>query len=455
MGTKIATLRTAFIKYLVMLIGGLALSVITPFLIFTIFASFGIVNYANQSEKFVKTIAPVLASTPDLADVTENMPSGCDYLLLDKSYTILETSLKNDDVKSALRYATDGVNTANNGKQFLLITRDKELIVLQYYIGSRFINPWLNKYFPSPEMILYSLIVLNCVFVCILLTIRFSRRLQKQLVPIMNATEEISSQNLDFEIGHSNIKEFEDVLLSFSKMRDDLKMSLEKQWHAEQLQREQIAALAHDLKTPLTVIQGNIDLINETELDDEQCLYADYITESSSQISIYIKTLIDISRTVAGYQLHLEEIDISGYMGQIEAQANSLCLAKGICLHMEKEVDLGIFKTDKLLLERAIMNVISNAVDYSPPLGTIYVTTQKVDHFLHISITDEGTGFTSEAIHHAQEQFFMGDKSRTSNMHFGMGLYITSSIIKQHGGQLVLSNSKKTGGAQVIIKIPY
>ena len=67
----------------------------------------------------------------------------------------------------------------------------------------------------------------------------------------------------------------------------------------------------------------------------------------------------------------------------------------------------------------------------------------------------EGGGFTPEALHHAQEQFFMGDKSRTSNMHFGMGLYITSSIIKQHGGQLVLSNSKKTGGAQVIIKIPY
>ena len=108
-------------------------------------------------------------------------------------------------------------------------------------------------------------------------------------------------------MGHSKIREFEDALCSFSNMKDNLKISLEKQWHAEQLQREQIAALAHDLKTPLTVIQGNIDLINETELDDEQRLYADYITESSSQISIYIKTLIDISRTVAGYQLHLEE----------------------------------------------------------------------------------------------------------------------------------------------------
>lgn len=126
-----------------------------------------------------------------------------------------------------------------------------------------------------------------------------------------------------------------------------------------------------------------------------------------------------------------------------------------LCLQLETGANLGTLKADKLLLERAIMNVISNALDYSPPQGTIYVTTQKVDHFLHISITDEGTGFTSEAIHHAQEQFFVGDKSRTSNMHFGMGLYITNSIIKQHGGQLVLSNSKKTGGAQVIIKIPY
>ncbi len=72
-------------------------------------------------------------------------------------------------------------------------------------------------------------------------------------------------------------------------------------------------------------------------------------------------------------------------------------------------------KADKLLLERAIMNVISNALDHSPPQGTIYVTVQKTDCFLHISITDEGGGFTPEALHHAQEQFFMGDKSRTSN----------------------------------------
>ena len=238
-------------------------------------------------------------------------------------------------------------------------------------------------------------------------------------------------------------------------MKNNLKSSLEKQWSAEQLQKEQIAALAHDLKTPLTVIQGNIDLISETELDEEQRLYAGYIIESSGQMGVYIRTLIDISRTVAGYQLNLEEFDIADYMEQIEAQVNSLCLTKEICLHMETGANLGTFKADKLLLERAIMNVIGNAIDYSPPKGTVYVEVQKLDGFLQISIIDEGSGFTPEALHHAQEQFFMGNKSRTSNMHFGMGLYITSSIIKQHNGQLILKNSDKTKGAQVIIKIPY
>lgn len=168
-----------------------------------------------------------------------------------------------------------------------------------------------------------------------------------------------------------------------------------------------------------------------------------------------MKTLIEISRAENGYRLDPEEVDVADYMEQIKAQANSLCLTKEINLRMEKGQDLGTFKADKLLLDRAIMNVIDNALDHSPPKGTIYVDVQKQDGFLQISITDEGCGFTAEALHHAQEQFFMENKSRTSTMHFGMGLYITSSIVKQHNGQLVLQNSNQTKGGQVILKIPY
>ena len=450
---KTTSLKASFWKFLYMLLIGLIGAVAIPFSLILAGTSTGLITYADYSERCTKDLAPVIAATPDLADV--QLPMGCKYLVLDKNYQVTETTLEGDDLDLAMEYAISGQINTNLNKQYLLVTRENEYVVLQYYIGSQFTNEWLYEHFPSPEILLYIFIAINCIAVCVILTAKFAKNMRTQLSPLFEATRQVAEQNLDYEVGHSKIKEFEDVLCSFANMKDNLKISLEKQWNAEHLQREQIAALAHDLKTPLTVIQGNIDLINETELDDEQRLYASYITESSERIGIYIKALIDISRTIAGYQLHLEKFDIADYMGQIKAQASSLCLTKGICLQLETGANLGTLKADKLLLERAIMNVISNALDYSPPQGTIYVTVQKTDCFLHISITDEGGGFTPEDLHHAQEQFFMGDKSRTSNMHFGMGLYITSSIIKQHGGQLVLSNSKKTGGAQVIIKIPY
>ena len=454
MGIKKPTsLKASFWKFLCMLLIGLMGSVAIPFSLILAGTSTGFITYADYSERSAKNLVPIIAATPDLTDV--QLPMGCKYLILDKNYQMRETSLEGEDLDRAMEYALSGKINEDLNKQYLFVTRENEYVVLQYYIGSQFINEWFYHHFPSPEILLYILIGINCIAVCVILTAKFAKNMRAQLSPLFEATEKVAEQNLDFEVGHSKIKEFEDVLCSFSDMKDNLKISLEKQWSAEQLQKEQIAALAHDLKTPLTVIQGNIDLISETELDDEQRLYAGYITESSEQMGVYIRTLIDISRTVAGYQLGLEEFDIADYMGQIKAQANSLCLTKEICLHMETGGDLGTFKADKLLLERAIMNVIGNAVDYSPPAGTVYVVAQKTDKFLQISVTDEGNGFTPEALHHAQEQFFMGNKSRTSNMHFGMGLYITGSIIKQHNGQLILKNSDKTKGAQVIIKIPY
>lgn len=117
-------------------------------------------------------------------------------------------------------------------------------------------------------------------------------------------------------------------------MKDNLKISLERQWKTEQTQKEQIAALAHDLKTPLTVIQGNADLLTETNLDDEQRLYAGYVVESSGQMQSYIQTLIDISRAAVGYQLHIESIDLPAFMQHLFGYMESLCRTKEIRLQM-------------------------------------------------------------------------------------------------------------------------
>ena len=449
---KTTSLKASFWKFLCMLLIGLIGAVVIPFSLILAGTSTGLITYADYSERSAKNIVPVIATTPDLTDV--QLPMGCKYLVLDKNYQVTETTLESDDLDRAMEYAISGKINTNLNKQYLLVTRENEYVVLQYYIGSQFTNEWLYEHFPSPEILLYILIAINCIAVCVILTAKFAKNMRAQLSPLFEATRQVAGQNLDFEVGHSKIKEFEDVLCSFANMKDNLKISLEKQWHAEQLQKEQIAALAHDLKTPLTVIQGNIDLISETELDAEQKLYAGYITESSEQMQSYIKILIDISRAAVGYQFRKEKVDFREYIRKLNVQIGSLCKIKGI--HLQENI-LSVpqsLEIDGMLLERAIMNIVNNALDYSPQGGTIYVEVCNLGSNTQISIADEGNGFSKEALKHAHERFFMDDQSRGSKMHFGMGLYIAESIVKQHGGNLILENSKQTHGANVIIKIP-
>ena len=450
---KPSSLKTAFWRFLFMLLGGLFGAVAVPFLLVTVSTTLGLTTYGDYSEIRANELAPILAATPDLSDV--QIPMGIEYALLDKNYQLIETTLDETELEQAMRYATTGANDQNLQKRYLLVTRENEYVVLQYYIGAQYTNEWMNKYLPSPDILLIVLIAAGGIFVCLFLTTRFAKKLRLQLVPLFEATSEVAKQNLDFEVGHSNIKEFEDVLISFSHMKESLKASLEQQWKAEQMQKEQIAALVHDLKTPLTVIQGNADLISETELDEEQRLYAEYISSSSEQMQLYIRTLIDISRAATGYQLHMEDIDLPAYMKQLREQIDALCQTKKIGLQVEIEHLPAVLSADKLLLERAIMNVVNNALDYSPQDSSISISMMGDNGSLKISVTDAGPGFSQEDLLHAEEQFYMADRSRSSNLHFGMGLFITKSIVQQHGGQLILSNSEKTGGAQVTISIPY
>ena len=450
---KKPTLKTLFRQFAISLIAMLMVAIIVPFGLESLAVNAGLATRANQSELQVKEIIPTLTIAPDITKVV--IPQGCGYLILDKNFNELYSNMDSEEKTAALMYAKGEYMEYATGRQFALVVRENEFCVLRYYIGSQFTIPWLPEQFPSPDMLAFIFMAVNSVLVIIVITARFAKNLRLQLSPLFEATSEVAKQNLDFEIGHSKIQEFEDVLVSFSGMKESLKSSLEQQWKAEQLQKEQIAALAHDLKTPLTVIQGNADLINETELDEEQGMYVGYITESSEQMQAYIKTLIEISRVAVGYQLHMEDVDFQEYMQHLTVYMESLCQTKNIQLQMNMTAAIQRLRCDRMLLERAVMNVVNNALDYSPQKGTLYVSVQCEDGWVRFVVSDEGCGFSKEALNHAQERFFMGDQSRSSKIHFGMGLYITDSIMKQHGGSMSLCNSEQTHGAEITLRIPY
>lgn len=120
------------------------------------------------------------------------------------------------------------------------------------------------------------------------------------------------------------MKEIDDCLSSIDEMRNALKDSLEKQWRAEQEKNRQMSALAHDIKTPLTVVRGNAELLSETKLTEEQKSYIEYIANSALQMQNYVQTLIEVTKSAEGYQYIPETIRIEDILEDIRKQALGL-----------------------------------------------------------------------------------------------------------------------------------
>ena len=169
----------------------------------------------------------------------------------------------------------------------------------------------------------------------------------------------------------------------------------------------------------------------------------------------YVETLIEMTKTKENFPFCRQNVKVSSLLQEIHTQAKGLCVVKNVHLEWNQIFNQEYISVDREQLIRAFVNILSNAVEYTPAKGTVFFDVNEKDNAILFSITDTGSGFSSEALKRATEQFYMDDQSRNSKSHYGIGLYVVNSIVSQHGGQLILSNSEKTGGAQVTISIPY
>ena len=271
---------------------------------------------------------------------------------------------------------------------------------------------------------------------------------------LKNATEKIRNKDLEFTVESSGVREIDNMLRSLDNMKEALKTSLKKQWKMEKERRKQISALAHDIKTPLTVVRGNADLLVRTCQTEKQREYTAFIEEGTHQMEQYIKTLIEISKAEIGYSLNKQSVDSKLFINSIYGQITALAAFKKLTIDFKTNHLPESFDADSGLLQRALMNIASNAVDYSPENTKIDFSVEAAGDDIYFCIIDCGKGFSPDALKNAAQQFYMADKSRTSKAHYGMGLFIAKSIAEQHGGALMLENSAETGGGKVTVKIP-
>lgn len=164
--------------------------------------------------------------------------------------------------------------------------------------------------------------------------------------------------------------------------------------------------------------------------------------------------LIEITKSDNLASPEFQETSIDSFAQDIKEQAERLCLVNNIKLQWIYRCDEEKIYIDKNLLERAIINVLLNATEYSPQEGTITFEIYYKDESVVFSVSDMGKGFNDEALKYAKIQFYMEDSSRSSKIHYGIGLYFADTVVKQHGGSLVLKNLEGQSGARVIISIP-
>ena len=448
------SLRTLLLSYVVSLT---VLSAISSLLILSLFSlsyRFGVVIPANQVESDLSALRSDIETSKVFNPNV--LPDGTRYVFLTRDFKLKKSNMPvNLQEESLLNYQ---FKNAHGGKYgyFQSFERSDGIVIVNYQLSPRYRNAWMNRHFPNADLMMIGSMIVSILLIFVVLTFFYANKLRQQLRPILRATEKIAEQDLDFQTSRSTIKEFNQVLSGLDHMRVALRESLMENWKAEQDKQNQISALTHDLKTPLTVARGNAELLAMTPLDEEQTDLLEHFQKGITQVDAYVKELSELNKTSLTKTLTLEDISVREFVEDIYNQTLSLAQTKQINVAFDKK-DIKkeiIGHWDRSLLNRAFMNIVANAVEHTPSGSQLLLTARvEEDEFTFICL-DSGPGFSLESIEKATQLFYQEDKSRQSRNHSGLGLTIANDIVRLHHGSLSLSNCDNTGGAKVTIILP-
>lgn len=445
------SLRTLLLSYVVSLT---VLSVISSLLILSLFSlsyRFGVVIPANQVESDLSALRSDIETSKVFNPNV--LPDGTRYVFLTRDFKLKKSNMPvNLQEESLLNYQFKNAHGGIYG-YFQSFERSDGIVIVNYQLSPRYRNAWMNQHFPNADLMMIGSMMVSILLIFVVLTFFYANKLRQQLRPILRATEKIAEQDLEFQTSRSTIKEFNQVLSGLDHMRVALRESLMENWKAEQDKQNQISALTHDLKTPLTVARGNAELLAMTPLDEEQTDLLEHFQKGIAQVDSYVQELSEVNKTSFKKTLTLGEVSVKDFVEDIYDQSLSLAQTKQINVAFDKK-DIKkeiIGYWDRSLLNRAFMNIVANAVEHTPSGSHLLLTARvEEDEFTFICL-DSGPGFSLESLEKATQLFYQEDKSRQSRNHSGLGLTIANDIVRLHHGSLSLENDDTTGSAKVTI----
>ena len=251
--------------------------------------------------------------------------------------------------------------------------------------------------------------------------------------------EEVQAQNLsDSRIEENNVKELNQLGISYNKM-------LERLSEAFEIQRQFTANAAHELRTPLALMQVQLDLYNSASHpgnDADTLQTIKMVTEQNDKLNRMVKTLLDMSELQSVGRD--DKIILNAIVEEVLADLEPLAVEKNIKL-IGKCEDATMIGSD-ILIYRLVYNLVENAIKYNHPLGQVTVTAYQRNKHVYLSVEDTGSGIPKELRERVFEPFFRVDKSRSRELGgVGLGLAFVREIVRVHDGSICIK-SGKTGG---------
>lgn len=280
----------------------------------------------------------------------------------------------------------------------------------------------------------------------------YRKKLNKPLKLLENSMEQISNKNLDFKLSYTSNDEMGKLCNSFEKMRQILEETNKELWKMIEERRLVQASVAHDLRNPISIIEGYTEYL-QTNLQNDN-LSKDKILEITSNINKTAKRLeryTDSIRTINALEdieVNRKEISTRKFIEDVKSDLKQMTKSKGIGLDLEAEkLFKEKIKIDSYIIYRILENIINNALRYSKEKINLSFNIQ--ENYLIISIVDDGIGFSEDVL---KERNNLIIPTSSDDKHCGLGLIISRILCKKHGGKLELSNDI-SGGAKVKIFI--
>lgn len=328
---------------------------------------------------------------------------------------------------------------------------DREL-VLSYRLMATFVSGKLDRLLPPPEILFAVTFLLLWIAGFLLIIHRYVSLIHRELAKVNQTNEEIKQMNLDYPRVSSRLKETQEMLDSLDSMSTQLKQALKQQWSSQQRQKELVRSVTHDIRTPITLIKGNLELLEEKQFSAQEEEQLTDLKNGVKRLEEYVEQLKVISGFIK------EDADRQAIDQQLLRQWQDLVADLAKTNNMEFEIvkqDKSDLTVAKKQLTNALQNVLLNSVEHSLPHTCLAVSFADHSNEYRISVEDQGAGFNEQALRKANQRSF-STKTDASNEHYGLGLSIVEEILTLHNGKLDFENiinAGKVEGARVIMHL--